>query len=216
MKNSNESGMVHPLIVSTILLSILVLILGGFSVWAYMNYKDQKNNVDAKITVAVAEAKQEQSEVDQIAFTEQEKLPTRQLVGPSDLGQVRFSYPKTWSVYLDENGSGGDYEAYLYPLVVPPVDSETAFALRVSIEDDSYEDVIDDYSKDIEEGLLKASPITISNVNGTRLDGSFSDIATGSMVIFKIRDKTLMVYTESTDFESDFNNIILPSLEFSK
>ncbi len=216
MKRSSEFGMVHPLLVSTILLSLVVLGLGGFSIWAYLNYQDQKNNVDAKVSVAVAAAQQEQSDADQASFNEQEKLPTRQLVGPTDLGQVKLSYPKTWSVYVDKDGSNNTYEAYLYPLIVPPLDSDTAYALRISIIGTSYEDVLSGYNKRIKDGKLKANSVTVSNVDGTRLDGAFSDTITGSMVIFKIRDKTLEVYTESTEYQTDFDNIVLPSLEFTK
>jgi hypothetical protein len=35
-------------------------------------------------------------------------------------------------------------------------------------------------------------------------------------VLFKIRDKTLEVYTQSPNFASDFDNIVLKTLEFNK
>src|SRR5512138_3536123 len=121
MKHTSQSGMVHPLLIITIVLSVLTVGLAAFSVWAFINYQDQKNNVDAKVATAVTAAKEDQSKTDQAAFIEQEKIPTRQLVGPADLGQVKLSYPKTWSVYVDKDGGGNSYEAYLYPLVVPPL-----------------------------------------------------------------------------------------------
>lgn len=216
MNYTKESGMVHPLLISTIVLSVFVVGLGGFGIWAFLNYQDQKNNVDAKVAVAVAAAKEEQLKTDQASFAEQEKLPTRQIVGPSDLGQVTLSYPKTWSVYVDKDGTGNTYEAYFYPLVVPPLSSNTPYALRISVLNASYENTLASYNDRLKSGALKASPVTIAGVDGMRLDGAFSDKIRGSMVLFKIRDKTLEVYTQSTTFQTDFDNTVLPSLVFNK
>ena len=214
MKRSHESGLIHPLLVTAIVLAVLTVGLGGFSVWAFLNYQDQKNNVDAKVAVAVADAKREQTEVDQAAFLEQEKVPTRQLVGPTDLGQVKFSYPKTWSVYVDKQSAS--YEAYLHPLVVPPLTSGTPYALRVTITTTKYESVLNGFNERIKQGNLKSSPVTIVGVDGVRLDGAFSNSIRGSMVLLKIRDKTLQIYTQSTNFQGDFDNIVLKTLEFNK
>lgn len=214
---SRESGMVHPLLITAILLGVLTVGLSAFAVWAFINYQDQKNNVDAKVAVAVSEAKREQTEEDQRLFAEQEKLPTRQLVGPVDLGQVKLSYPKTWSVYIDKDGSGGGaYEAYLHPLTVPPLASNTPYALRVSIVNSRYENVLASFNDRIRSGNLRSSPATIAEVDGIRLDGAFSNTVRGSMVLFKIRDKTLQVYTQAEAYASDFNDIVLKSLVFNK
>jgi hypothetical protein len=216
MKRTYQLGMIHPLLLTSIVLAVLTVGLGGFGVWAFLNYQDQKNNVDAKISAAVADAKREQTALDQTAFLEQEKVPTRQIVGPTDLGQVKLSYPKTWSVYVDKSGAGNSYEAYFHPLVVPPLASGTPYALRVSIVNARYESVLAGYNEKLKNGQLKASPITVVSVDGTRLDGAFSNSIRGSMVLFKIRDKTLQVYTQSVNFQGDFDNIVLKSLEFNK
>lgn len=216
MKRARESGMVHPLVVTAVVLSVLTVGLGAFSVWAYLNYQDQKNNVDAKVTAAVATAKQQQVKDDQKTFAEQEKLPNRQITGPVDLGQVKLSYPKTWSVYVDHDGAGNSYEAYFYPLAVPPLTSGTPYALRISVINSQYATVLGAYSETIKNGKLKASAVASEGVDGTRLDGAFSGSVNGAMVLYKIRDKTLEVYTQSQNFMGDFNNTILPSLQFNK
>jgi len=215
MKRNKELGMINPIVVTAAVLSVLTVGLGTFSIWAFLNYQDQKNNVDAKIAVAVADAKRVQSVDDQKTFAEQEKEPSRQLTGPTDLGQVTFSYPKTWSVYVDKSASNS-YEAYLFPLVVPAIDGTTAFAARVSIIDTKYETALTSFNERLKNGSLKASPVTISGVDGTRLDGAFSTTVKGSMVLFKIRDKTLEVYTQSQTYQSDFDNTILKTLTFNK
>ena len=216
MKRSHESGMVHPLVVTAIVLSVLTVGLSAFSVWAYLSYQDQKNNVDPKIAAAVTQAKQEQTQADQKNFDEQEKLPNRQIIGPVDLGQVKLSYPKTWSVYVDHDGGGNSYEAYFYPLVVPPLSSNTPYALRISIINNQYDNVLSSYNERIKNGYLKASPVNTEGVDGTRLDGAFTNTVNGGMVLYKIRDKTLEVYTQSQNFMGDFNNTVLKTLEFNK
>src|ERR1700741_5223815 len=93
MNSSMQRGAVNSLLVTSIVLSLFVVGLLVFGVWAFVNYQDYKNNVDSKVDAAVTVAKQAQSETDEKAFTEREKLPTRQLVGPTALGKVTFDCP---------------------------------------------------------------------------------------------------------------------------
>ncbi len=217
MIRNDERGEVNPLLLISIVLTILVLGLGSFGIWSYVNYSDQKNNVDQKISAAVADAKRQQTSDDQASFAEQEKQPTRQFIGPDDLGRVQVNYPKTWSVYVDKDGSGtNNYEAYFAAGVVPPIDSKTPYALRITVENKTYDDVLKAFQDTVKKGDLKSSPVTLQGQTGTRLDGNFSKTVSGSMVLFKVRDKTLEVYTQSPTFASDYNNIILPSLIFNK
>jgi hypothetical protein len=217
MIRNDQRGEVNPLLLISIVLTILVLGLGSFSIWAYVNYTDQKNNVDQKISAAVADAKRQQISDDEAKFAEREKQPTRQFVGPDDLGRVQVNYPKTWSVYVDKDGSSNtNYEAYLAAGTVPPIVSKTPYALRITVENKSYEDVLRAYQDVVKKGDLKSTAVTLQGQAGTRLDGKFSTTVSGSMVLFKVRDKTLEVYTQSPTFASDYNNIILPSLIFNK
>lgn len=203
------------LLIPTIILGVLTLTFGSLGIWAYVNYNDQKNNVDQKISAAVASAKKEQTEVDQKEFLEREKEPYRPFVGPDDLGRPAFNYPKTWSVYIGADTRGREFQAYFQPITVPATNSGTPYALRVSVESRAYEDYLKGYETAVKKGDLKSSPIAIQGMNGTRLDGNFSKTVRGSMVIFKVRDKTLRVYTESETFQPDFDNIILKSLTFN-
>lgn len=212
-----ERGIVHPLVLTAVVLSVLTVGLGVFGIWSFVSYQDQKNNVDAKIKTAVAEAKQQQSAEDDKQFAEREKQPTREIVGPDDLGRVAFSYPKTWSAYIDKNGANGSqYEVYLYPGAVPSIATKTPYALRVSVVDRRYEDETAVFRDRVQKGELKASPVTLNGETGTRLDGIFSKDIQGSMVLFKVRDKTLKVYTESRSFQADFDSIVVKSLSFNK
>jgi hypothetical protein len=213
---NRQAGIVSPLVIAVIVLSVLMVGVSGFAFWSFSQYQSYKNDVQPKIDAAVTKAKDEQSKTDQAAFVEQEKIPTRVLVGPNDLGAVQVAYPKTWSAYVDKNGEGNEYEAYLHPSPVPGLNSHTAYALRVTVDNRGYEDSVKDFEGQVKANKLKAVPVTLNGTTGLRLDGSFPNNITGSMVVFKVRDKTLKIYTQSTAFAGDFNNIVLPSLKFNK
>ena len=198
-------------LIATILLIILTAGLIALSVWLYSNYNDQKTNVNNKVDVAVSAAVKKQSDSDQVKMTESEKEPNRQFVGPDDYGHITFDYPKTWSVYVSgDASSGGNFDAYLNPISVPPVSDSQVFALRVDIAQEDYDTVIASYNSSVQSGDLKASSVTAGGNTGTRLDGAFSQDVRGSAVFFKIpyTTLTLTIRTDATTFESDFNKLI--------
>lgn len=215
MYNDKESGAVHPLLVACIVLALLTAGLAGFSVWSFGNYLDYKDRADQKIEVAVTKAKKEQADQLEKNFIEREKLPYSKFNGPDDLGHVSFDYPKTWSVYIDNSGKGGLYQAYLNPGSVPTVSEEQPYATRVVIDTKTYEDTLEGFQSVIEKGELKSIPITVNGFTGIRLDGAFSEKRQGTSVVFKVRDKTLVVSSDATAFKQDFENVILKSLDFN-
>lgn len=204
---------------TTILISSLVfllVVLGGLAIWSLLQYNEAKTDLDGKLAVARAEAAKEQADKDAEEFFERDKEPNRQFVGPDDYGRVVFDYPKTWSVYVAKDASGGgNYEAYLNPVLVPTVKNSERYALRVTIEDRDYDSAIDEYQGLVKKGDLKSSAISINGVNGTRLDGNFTKDIRGSAVLFKIRDKVLTVKTDAETFKKDFDKLI-QTIEFEQ
>lgn len=214
---NKQKGFISGAIIGNVVLGIISLVFGSIMIWALVNYNDQKNNVDGKIENAVQLAKSQQKDADQAAFDEKEKNPLKVFIGPNDLGRVTFDYPKTWSVYIANDGSnGGNYEAYLNPEKVPNVNGQNKFALRVSILDQSYDQVLQQYKGLVASGQLQSQAITTNGFTGTRFDGKFSQDIEGSAVVFKIRDKTLVLKTDSTAFKPDFDSIVVKSLKFDQ
>jgi hypothetical protein len=209
-RNKYEQGGISGSLIAIIGLIILVLAAGSMAIWAYLNYNEQKTDVDGKINLAVAEAKKTQGDVDEAKFAQREKEPNRQFVGPDDYGRLTFDYPKTWSVYeaSDVSKDGGTYTAYLNPITVPPVTSTQQYSLRVSIEEKDYDQVVKSYEGLVKKGDLRTTATSANGNDGTRLDGSFSKDIRGSAVIYKIRDKTLTLRTDADTFKPDFENII--------
>jgi hypothetical protein len=206
-------GAVDGQLVALIGLVLLVVAMSGTAAWAFMNYQQQKTNVDSKIALAVAAAKKTQADSDEVKFAQREKEPNREFAGPNDYGHLTFKYPKTWSVYVasDMTTGGGKYTAYLNPIVVPPItgsSSQQQYALRVTIEQTAYDVVLDSYKALIKKGDLSSQPITTNGHDGTRLDGKFTKDLRGAAVLFKIRDKTATIQTDADTFKPDFENII--------
>lgn len=215
-QQTQERGSIHASTVIVIVLTVLLAGAGSFGIWAYLQYQEQKTDVDGKIDLAVATARKEQADADEVKFIEREKEPNRQFVGPSDYGRVTFEYPKTWSVYeARDAATGGSYEAYLNPIVVPQVNAQRQFALRVTIVEQDYDTVLRQYQAIVKRGDLKSTAATIGEYIGTRLDGNFTKDIRGASVIFKIRDKTLIIRTDSNTFIKDFDALV-KTIEFNK
>lgn len=204
-----EQGQVSGALVAIVLLSVAAVGFGGLAVWAYMNYSEQKYNVDGKVALAVAAAEKKQADLDEAKFVERDKEPNRQFAGPDDYGRLTFSYPKTWSVYVaKDTQKGGAYEAYLNPITVPPVSATQQFAIRVTIEETDYDTELKSYQPRVKSGKLKTSAVSANGHDGTRIEGEFTDNIRGAAVVYKIRDKTITIRTDADTFKPDFEKLI--------
>lgn len=208
---SHQSGAVNGQLVVIICLLVVIVGLSGLSAWVYGQYIEQKTDVDGKIAVATAEARKDQSEIEEEKYAEREKEPNREFAGPEDFGRLSFAYPKTWSAYVDEDGAerGNKFTAYLNPITVPPIKSKSArFALRVVIESRQYDQVLGTYRQSIDKGDITSKPISVNGHDGTRLDGNLTRDVRGSAVLFRVRDKTITIFNEADTFKADFEKII--------
>ena len=222
MKKANQSGSV---LLDVLLVLALVSAL-AFGLWAFSGRQDYKNNTDKKIQEAVSAAKSRQANELQDQFDEKSKSPYKDFKGSSTYGTITFQYPKTWSAYVDETNSTEPINAYFHPEQVPGIQSPTAFALRLELVSTPYSQALQQYTQQLSTGSLKATAYVpakmqkVANVQpGTRFDGvigqsSQNGSLNGALVAITVRDKTLLISTQSTQFLSDFNNIILPSLTF--
>ena len=220
MKRINQEGFVSTLLILFIFAVVLLVGAVGFGVWAWSGRQDYKNNVNQKVNAAVTVAKQQEASLKDTEYAAAEKLPLRTYTGPEAFGSLIVSYPKTWSAYVDEADTGSTVvNGYFYPNVVPSVTNpNNSFALRVQIINQSYSDVMQQFSGLVSTQKITVAPYALPKVAsavGSRLDGQVVPNKSGSMVVIPLRDKTLEVWTEAQQFESDFNNNVLPNLSFS-
>ena len=208
-QHKNEQGGISGSMIAIIGLVVLVLLAGSAAIWAYVNYSQQKTDVQGKVDLAVAKAKNDQQTTDEQKFAEREKEPNQQFVGPDNLGRLTFSYPKTWSAYVSNDGTGGaTYYAYLNPITVPPISDKQQLSLRITIEQKDYDQVVNSYQEKVKKGDLRSSATSANGHNGTRLDGQFTPDIRGAAVIYQIRDKTVTIRTDADTFKPDFEALI--------
>lgn len=205
-------------IITTVVLLLLLLGVGGFAAWAFMERGKYKNDTDAIVAKEVALAEQRVSTAKDAEFVEAEKKPTKAYKGPSTFGSVELEYPKTWSAFITESGQGNTpIDGYLHPNFVPGTQSGTQFALRLEVVQRTYDDVLKQFDSKVRQGKVAVSPFRaehVPDVLGARVEGEINQGQKNLMVLFPIRDKTLKISTESETFFKDFNEIILKTLKF--
>ncbi len=209
----NESGALNVLLIPLITSTVLLLAMIGFGAWSYMSRQDYKNNTDQKVSAAVEVTKKQVSTEKDNEFLEKEKFPLKTYSGPSDLGSIVLSYPKTWSGYVSDN----DGKFFIFnPDIVTERDTPRN-ALRITVEDKQYSTAVNQYTDKVEDGKAKATIYSLPKVPesvGVRVDGEYDDGKNGSIVILPMRDKTILIACEIQDRIKDFNDIILPNISF--
>ena len=209
IEGKSNLGSVIKIIVIIVLSLALVTFIGLF-IWKNSQYVEAQTDVDEKIAVAVAEAKDEQATKDEQEFAEREKYPYRAFSGPADYGQLTFKYPKTWSLYVANNAAnGGNFEAYFNPIEVEAVRNDTVFALRLEILDETFESVVQRYQRDLDGGSLSLEVINVGGGTANKYTGTLPGTElSGCIVVFKIRDKTVVLRTDSVLFKDDFDRLL--------
>lgn len=210
-------------IIAVILLSLMLIGATVFAFWAFGERQDYKNHSDKKAAAAVEIAKKEQSLADDRRFAEELKNPLKTYVGPESYGSVSIQYPKTWSAYISTASSGtAVLDAYFNPDVVPnptpsSAGSQPAIALRVQVVNQTYNQVVNSNNSYVISGKLTATPYALPKMPdqiGMKFTGALSEKLNGTQIVLPLRDKTLIISTDTDQFLADFNNYILPNLTF--
>jgi hypothetical protein len=219
-----KSGMPWGWISATIISILLLIGIAVFAFWAFGQRQDYKNNFDKKAAAVAENAKKEQSAVDDRRFAEELKNPLKSYVGPESYGSVSVQYPKTWSGYVTTGSSSSGstvLDAYFNPDVVPNINASSgtrsAVALRVQVVNQPYNQVVSSNKSYIDSGKLSATPYALPKMPeqiGMKLTGTLSEKLNGTQIIIPLRDKTLLISTDTDQFLADFNNYILPNLTF--
>lgn len=215
MPKKDISGLIKTIVI--IIVSLIAVTFIGLFIWMSGNYQEAQTDLDSKIEVAVIEAKDKQATELTAKFTEEEKYPYKKFAGPIDYGELGFEYPKTWSAYVAKaaSNSDGDFNAYFNPVQVDAVGKETVNALRVTIRDKSFDEVTKEYQKamDKRDSDLTMVSTTIgrdNNITANRYTGTIPDAKdlSGYIVVFKIRDKTAILQTDSVLFQDDYDKLL--------
>lgn len=220
---SSGGGSSFGWVIAVVLLSLLLLGALIFGFWAFASRQDYKDNVDDKITAAVKISEKETTDKNNIRFAEELKNPFKVYAGPESYGSVKVTYPKTWSGYINNSANSGEsaVDMYFHPDVVPAADrsgdSRVAVALRVQVVNQPYSVVAQQREGQVTAGTLAASPYALPKLPGEagmKFTGQLNEQINGTEVLLPLRDKTIIITTQTDTFLNDFNNIILPNLTF--
>ena len=205
-----EQGSANGWMIGTIGCLVLFLIAGALAIWVYMLYVQEKSDVSGKVQLAETQARSDQSEIERKKFAEEAKNPRIEFVGPNEYGRVSFMYPKTWSVYVEQDGSDRrDYKAYLHPEIVPPTGNKASrFALRLEVLNSDFDNVLSQYASALKKGDITSSSVEYNGNSVTRLDGAFTKELRGSVVLMRVRDKTIRFSTDADTFKPDFQAVL--------
>ncbi|MCL2451794.1 hypothetical protein FWD20_02885 [Candidatus Saccharibacteria bacterium] len=218
-EQSNERGESKLFVILTGVFGVLMIGLGVGFFWAFTQMNDYRTDVDGRVSTAVEAAKTEQRTELENEFDERYQRPNVVFTGPANFGSVTFEHPRTWSVYVENDGQDGSgYAAYFNPGFVPRIDEDTPYALRVEVINSSFKDREEFYRGMIENGAkLTATTVRLADAStdpasaygkGVRLDGQFRETINGAAVLFDIRGRTLAIYTDKQNYVSEFNNIL--------
>ncbi len=176
-----------------------------------MGRQEYKNKTETKIAEAVTVAEEALALKKDAEFAEAEKSPFKTYKGPSTYGALTFSYPKNWSAYIDETGSSKVVQGYAHPDFVPALDSDGAFALRFEIVDSGYDQVLRSFDSASKSGKVKVSAYHLPKLEdelSSRIKGEIFAKEQGEMVLLKLRDKTIKIWTEGIEYRADFDAIL--------
>lgn len=209
-----SKGPLIGLVISIFLLVIAVVFIG----YIYAKMQDYKNNSDGISAKAVEKAKVEQKKELEAQFDEQEKSPLKSYTTSDAYGAINIVYPKTWARYVSDSGSN-PVDVYFFPEYIPGLSDKNIYSLRVQVLNSGYKNVLAAYDSDIKSGIIKASAYIPEQMKdatpGVRLDGKISGEKKGSKVILPLRDKTIVIWTDSEAGVKDFDQYVLKNLTYS-
>jgi len=206
------------LIIALVLTIFLLLGSLAFGMWAFSSQQNYKNNTDKIVATQVKIAVDQNSTAKDNQFAEQLKSPLRTFMGPSTYGSIQLQYPKIWSAYVDSSSSSLPLDGYFNPDFVPGTESSSTYALRLQVTSDGYSDELSQYQSQVQAGQVTIAPFSFPNVKGVvgvKITGQLTDTVQGTAVLVPLRDKAIKLWTETNQFQNDFNKYVLPNFKFS-
>lgn len=210
----DERGALNFIWFAAVFGTFIFLCVSAFAVWAFLSRQDYKNNSDKKVAAAEVVTKKETATAKDNAYLEKEKYPLKTYKGPSDLGSISVTYPKTWSAYVSPDTDN----FFIFNPDIVTAGATQLYALKITVATISYDTAITQYNGQIQLGKLKATAYSlpkVSSVVGLRLDGEIQPGQPGSLILLPLRDKTIEIACQIPDFLKDFNKIILPNITFN-
>ena len=197
----------NPQLIGLIIAVVLLVAALGFAGWAYSAYLSQKNNVDEIAAQRSAEAVEAREEELRSEFKTLQERAVTPFTGPDVYGALQLKFPRDWSVHVENEPSRAEYRTTIHAGEVTDTVTNNAFVYEVL--DKSFTQIVDSYERDVVNGKLKSSAITIDGQQGVKLTGELSKEITDAVVILlPLRDKTVALINQAPEFRRQYTNII--------
>ncbi len=147
--------------------------------------------------------KKQQKEDDTVAFNKELTSSTRTYEAPTINGGFQLSFPKAWSLSVDSTSST-PVDGFVNPGFVTLTSPEQA--LRFTLINTPYETTKKSYDNDMKNNGSKRSDVTVSGIKGVQYVGKINEKskeAVGTVTIVPLRDKTMLIQTDSNKLYSD-------------
>ncbi len=220
MKHNQDGSLLST--AALIISGFLVIIFAVLFIWAFEGRQNYKNNDQILINQAVAQAKATQLKIDNANFAVQSELPLTSYVGPEQYGSISIQYPKNWSAYINTTDSNYPIDGYFSPGILSTVSDSNSlnFALRFRVNPSPYATLLQQYDSLQQSNLVSITAYSlpkVPSVVGIKVVGEMLENSQkqSTEIILPLRNESLEIWTEGSQFLNIFNTQILPNITFS-
>ena len=124
---------------------------------------------------------------------------------------LRFIFLKNWSAYVNESSDSGSVLTLLVNpdfVIASTQSSGGNYALSVKLLNTQYADSIASLNNSDAKSTSIIKDVTVSHIKGVWVSGQLDSTHHGIEVLLPIRDKTLAIETDGTNYQSDFQQIL--------
>jgi hypothetical protein len=158
---------------------------------------------------AVAKARDNQKQLDNLDFTRINESPFRAYTAPVQFGSFVVSFPKNWSSSVREQPQGTQVSLALNPDFLRNTNGQDEItAVRVMLMLTSQAQYMEQFKSNLKSGTLKQVSTKVSGQTAFEFNGKFNGRKTIREVVVPIRDKVLVFSTESSKYTLEFNTIL--------
>ncbi len=158
--------------------------------------------LDAKYAAGLEDGKAEQKKIDVAEYNKATVSSTRTYTAPVVHGSFEITYPKAWNLSVDTSSSV-PVDGLVDPAYVNLASPE--HALKFALQDKSFESSKKDYDDFVKKGA-KRTEVTVSGIKGYQYVGKINEDAkqaVGTVTIVPLRDKTMLLQTDSNELYAD-------------
>lgn len=205
--SGNRNG---ALIAIIAVLGATTIALGVTAVLAFNQANTANNRVEQQKKAAADAARAEQKQLDQQAAEVAGQTPYRSYIAPVEYGSFEVKFPKNWSALVaEERSSGTQVSLVVHPEFIHRSNgTDDLMAAKVQLQQKTLAEFVRAFENNKK---VTRTEVTVSNIKGYQLTGSFADKRVTRLVVIPVRDKSLLFINEASKYSREFDEIIAQS-----